>query len=506
MILPWTWDTPVARAVLARCRCSWICTRFTPVRYLPGMVSDARRALLQKTHQLALEFLDGLDQRPVRRPVDFAALVEGAGGPMPAEGEDPICVIEHLARSIDAGLVASAGQRYFGFVTGGSLPAALAADWLTAVWDQNGFSYASSPAAAAVEEVAALWLLDLFGLPTGFSVGFTTGCTMSNFTGLAAARHALLRRLGWDVESQGLMGAPVVTVVTSDESHVTIFAALQMLGFGRDRVTRIPTDRQGRMQVAELRAALAGVQGPVLVCAQAGNVNTGAFDPIGEIAECVHAASGWLHVDGAFGLWAAASPELRELVRGIELADSISSDCHKWLNVPYDSGLVFVRDPSAHRAAMTLSAPYYGERPELARDNYNWVPEASRRARGFTVYAALRSLGRRGMAQMIERCCALARRMAERLARAPGAEILNDVVLNQVLVRFSPPSGGDADAFTAEVVRRVQEDGTCWASPTTWHGVSAIRVSVSNWSTSEADIDVSADAILRCAGAETPVS
>jgi len=467
------------------------------------MLSDARRALLQKTHQLALEFLDGLEQRPVGRPVDFAALVEGAGGPMPAEGEDPIRVVEHLARSIDAGLVASAGARYFGFVTGGSLPAALAADWLTAAWDQNGFNYATSPAAAAVEEIAASWLLELFGLRSDYSVGFTTGCTMSNFTGLAAARHALLRRVGWDVERQGLMGARAVTVVTSDESHVTIFAALQMLGFGRERVIRIPTDGQGRMQAAELRAALAGVQAPVLVCAQAGNVNSGAFDPIVEIAECVHAASGWLHVDGAFGLWAAAAPELRGLVRGIERADSISSDCHKWLNVPYDSGLVFVRDPPAHRAAMTLSAPYYGERPELARDNYNWVPEASRRARGFTVYAALRSLGRRGVAQMIEHCCALARRMADRLARAAGVEILNDVVLNQVLVRFSPPAGGDADAFTAEVVRKVQEDGTCWLSPTTWHGASAMRISVSNWSTTEADIDLSADAILRCAGAET---
>ncbi len=482
----------------------WIYTRFAPLRYLPGMLSDPRRALLQKTHQLALEFLDGLGERPVGRPVDFAALVIGAGGPMPVEGEDSIRVIEHLARSIDVGLVASAGQRYFGFVTGGSVPAALAADWLTTVWDQNGFNYATSPAAAAVEEIAASWLLDLFGLPAGSSVGFTTGCTMSNFTGLAAARHALLRRVGWDVERQGLMGAPAVTVVTSDESHVTIFAALQMLGFGRERAIRIPTDRQGRMQAAELRAALAGGQAPVLVCAQAGNVNTGAFDPILEIAECVHAASGWLHVDGAFGLWAAASPELRGLVRGIEQADSISSDCHKWLNVPYDSGLVFVRDPSAHRSAMTLSAPYYGERPELARDNYNWVPEASRRARGFTVYAALRSLGRRGVAQMIERCCALARRMADRLARAAGVEILNDVVLNQVLVRFSPPAGGDADAFTAEVVRKVQEDGVCWLSPTTWHGVSAMRISVSNWSTTEADIDLSADAILRCASAETP--
>ena len=300
---------------------------------------------------------------------------------------------------MDAGLTASAGPRYFGFVTGGSVPAAVAADWLTSVWDQNGFNSITSPAAAAAEEIAARWLVDLFGLPTGTSVGFTTGCTMSNFTALAAARHALLRRLGWDVESQGLFGAPPIRVIASEESHVTIFAALQMLGFGRDRVQRIATDSEGRMEIAELRDALHGVRDPVLVCAQAGNVNTGTFDPISEIAECVHAASGWLHVDGAFGLWAASSPAYRALAQGIEQADSIASDCHKWLNVPYDSGLVFVRDPAAHHAAMTLSAAYYGERPDVARDNCNWVAEASRRARGFVVYAALRSLGRQGIAE-----------------------------------------------------------------------------------------------------------
>jgi glutamate/tyrosine decarboxylase-like PLP-dependent enzyme len=432
--------------------------------------------------------------------VDFAALVESAGGPLAADGEDPIRVIEHLSKSIDPGLIISAGPRYFGFVTGGSVPAATAADWLTTIWDQNGFSYGSSPAAAAVEEIAGRWLVDLLGLSAGSSVGFTTGCTMANFTGLAAARHALLRKLDWDVERQGLAGAPPITVVTSEESHVTIYCALQMLGFGRDRAVRVPTDQQGRMRVDQLRSILGGIRTPVLVCTQAGNVDTGAFDPIFEIAECVHNVSGWLHVDGAFGLWAAASPSLQALVHGIELADSIASDCHKWLNVPYDSGLVFVRDPSSHRAAMTLSAAYYGATPDLARDNYNWVPEGSRRARGFAVYAALRSLGRRGIAEMIERCCANARRMADRLSRAEGVQILNDVVLNQVLARFSPSGGGDPDSFTPEVVRRVQEDGTCWLSPTTWHGMNAMRISVSNWSTSEADVDRSADAILQCAG------
>ncbi len=314
------------------------------------------------------------------------------------------------------------------------------------------------------------------------------------------------------METQGLWGAPPFTVITSEESHVSIFAALQMLGLGRDRVVRVPTDGQGRMRVEELRRVLAGteagteagIDAPALVCDQAGNVNTGAFDPLFEIAECVHEnPGGWLHVDGAFGLWAAASPHHRELVRGIELADSWAVDCHKWLNVPYDSGVVLVRDVAAHQAAMTLNAAYYAPPQDGTRENHYWVPEASRRSRGFAIYAALRSLGRQGVAELIERCCLLlARRMAERLSAGEGVEILNEVVLNQVLVRFRPPDGGDADGFTAEVVRRVQEEGTCWLSGTTWHGMRAMRISVSNWSTSEADIDVSADAILRCAGTE----
>ncbi len=300
---------------------------------------------------------------------------------------------------------------------------------------------------------------------------------MANFTGLAAARHALFRKLHWDVERQGLQGSPSITIVTSDESHVSVFAALQMLGLGRDRVVRIPADEQGRMRTPDLRSALAVIQTPVLVCAQTGNVNTGAFDPLSEIAECVHQRSGWLHVDAAFGLWAAASPVYRPLLNGIESADSIAVDCHKWLNVPYDCGIAFVRDPSAHHAAMSLSAAYYSPPSGHARDNHDWVPEASRRARGFTVYAALRSLGRQGIAAMIERCCTLARRMADRLSHGPSVQILNDVVLNQVLVRF-----GNSDAHTAEVIRKVQEDGTCWLSATTWHGMHAMRISVSNWS------------------------
>jgi glutamate/tyrosine decarboxylase-like PLP-dependent enzyme len=454
--------------------------------------------LLRKTCDLALEFVDGLNTRPVGPPVDPAALLSSVGAMLPVEGEEPGQVVQHLSQAVERGLVATAGPRYFGFVIGGSVPAAIGADWLTSVWDQNAFSFVTSPAAAAVEETVRVWLIDLFGLAPETSLGFTTGCTMSNFTALAAARHALLRRQDWNVEERGLTGAPAFAVVTSEESHVSIFAALQMLGLGRGRAIKVATDEQGRMNPGELARILEKSTGPALVCAQAGNVNTGAFDPIGEIAECVRRHGGWLHVDGAFGMWAVASPHRRALLNGIELADSVAVDCHKWLNVPYDSGLVFVRDAMAHHAAMTLNAPYYVLSPETARDNSNWVAESSRRARGFTVYAALRSLGRRGLENLIERSCALAKRMSDRLGANAGVQILNDVVLNQVLVRFTPPSSSDdPNDWTMEVIRRVQETGTCWVGGTTWHNLRAMRISVSNWSTTEADIDISAEAILN---------
>ncbi len=450
-------------------------------------------ALLEKTLQLALAFLSGVRDRPVGRPVEFSKLIEGMGGPLPLDGQDPVRVIEQLTAAADPGLVATPGPRYFGFVTGGSLPIAVAAEWLASAWDQNAFNYVLSPAAAAVEEIARRWLIELFGLPQDMSLGFTTGATMANFTALAAARNALLQMMDWNVEERGLFGAPPITVVTSEESHVTIFASLQMLGLGRDRVVKVATDEQGRMRPDALSTALSDISTPFVVCAQAGNVDTGAFDPIAEIAEIVRGRAAWLHVDGAFGMWTAASPHYRHLLKGIERADSITVDGHKWLNVPYDCGLIFVKDRRAHHASMTLSAPYYGPNTGAARDNYNWVPESSRRARGFPVYAVLRSLGRNGVAALIERCCALARRMADRLSQDPKVQILNEVVINQVLVRFS------GDALTLEVIRRVQEDGTCWMGSTNWHGMRAMRISVSNWSTTKADIDLSADAILRAA-------
>ena len=458
--------------------------------------------ILQRTSELALAFLETLPERPVGRPVNYAEMLARLGGALPAEGKDALRVVEDLVAAAEPGIVATAGPRYFGFVIGGAHPAGLATDWLAAAWDQNAGAYALSPAAAAAEEVVRTWLVDLFGLPREMSLGFTTGGTMANFTALAAARHALLRAAGWNVEEQGLFGAPPLTVVTSAESHVSIFASLQMLGLGRERVIRISTDEQGRMQPSELQAVLSQVSTPVLVCAQAGNVNTGAFDPLPQIVPLVGEHKGWLHVDGAFGLWAAASPAYQPLAAGIELADSLAVDCHKWLNVPYDSGLVFVRDQAAHQNAMTLSAPYYALGAETGRDNHNWVPEASRRARGLAIYATLRALGRNGVAEIIERNCRLARRMAARLARHAHVQILNEVVLNQVLVRFLPPASGafgtDADAFTAAVIQRIQADGTCWAGGTTWHGMHAMRISISNWSTEDHDIDCSAEAIFAC--------
>jgi glutamate/tyrosine decarboxylase-like PLP-dependent enzyme len=459
--------------------------------------------VLRRASELAGEFLSQLPERPVGIPIAPAALRAALGADLSEDGEDAVAVVESLVEGIDPGLVASAGPRYFGFVIGGSLPVTVATEWLVSAWDQNAGLYVAAPGAAVVEEVAGGWLRDLLGIPSTASTGFVTGATMANFTGLAAARHAVLARVGYDVEAKGLFGAPPITVVVGDEAHSTVFVALRMLGLGDERVVRVPADEQGRIRARELVDALAQTDGPAIVCAQAGNVNTGAFDPIAEIAEATNHHGAWLHIDGAFGLWAAASPSLRHHVAGIERAQSWATDAHKWLNVPYDSGLVFVADRDAHRAAMALSAAYLLRGDGDAYNSYDYVPESSRRARGLAVYTALRTLGRRGVADLVERCCAHARHMAERLGAAAGVEILNEVVLNQVLVRFSAP-GDDAkasDARTQSVIDAVQRDGTCWVGGTRWHGLGAMRISVSNWSTTEEDIDRSAEAILRCAKA-----
>jgi glutamate/tyrosine decarboxylase-like PLP-dependent enzyme len=471
------------------------------------------RELLRHTLGHAEQYLAGLDRRPVGVPVDPAEIRARFDGPLPAGPTDPLTVVDDLVAAAGPGLVASAGPRYFGFVTGGSLPAALAADWLTSAWDQLAGAYAASPAAAAAEAVAGEWTAELFGLPAGVSCGFVTGATMANFTALAAARHAVLGRHGVDVDRVGLAGAPAVQVLAGAERHVSIDLALRYLGIGTDQLTLVEVDGQGAMRPDDLARHLRRLAGrPVIVCAQSGNVDTGAFDPL--TAVCGHAreAGAWTHVDGAFGLWAAASPALAHHVAGLELADSWAVDAHKWLNVPYDNAMVFVRDPADHRAATGKSAPYLtdggtaggpGETGEgrVARENYHFVPEASRRARGFTVYAALRSLGASGIADLVDRNCAQARRLAGALAADPAADILNEVVLNQVMVRFRDPAGQDDEARTRAVVARVQADGTAWAGTTRWRGLTALRVSVSGWRTTDADIDLTVEAIRRAATA-----
>jgi len=438
----------------------------------------------------ATQFLRGLAERPVAARAGAEELAARLGGPLPDGPSDPAEVVAQLAKLADDGLVASAGPRYFGFVVGGSLPAALAADWLAAAWDQNAGLFVLGPAAATVEDVAAGWLTELLGLPATATCGFVTGGLGANFGGLAAARNHMLARAGWDVE------APPVEVVVGAERHVTIDVALRYLGLGSGRVRVVPADDQGRMDAAALPEVLAALKGPTIVCAQAGNVNTGAFDPLPAICAAGHDHGAWVHVDGAFGLWAGASPALRHLVAGVEQADSVATDAHKWLNVPYDSGLVFVAHPQAHLAAFAKVASYLTPAQGGARDPDGFVPEASRRARGFPVWAALRSLGRSGVAELVERCCGNARRFADALAAADGVEVLNEVVLNQVLVRFPDP-GGDHDGRTREVVRRVQAGGTLWLGGTTWHGMAAMRISVSNWSTTDADVDRSVAAILQ---------
>jgi len=451
--------------------------------------------LLRRTYEMALAYIGSLSERHVGPREDAAEIAERLRVSLPDDAEDPMAVIERLASDVDPGLVASAGPRYFGFVVGGALPVSVAADWLTAAWDQNAAVHALSPAAAAAEQVAGEWMKELLGIPAGASHGLPTGAGLGNAVGIAAARHALLARAGWDVEDRGLYGAPEIEVVIGEEAHATVLTALQYLGLGRARVARVPADGQGAIRADALADVVrAAGDRPVLVCAQAGNVNTGAFDPLESISAAVRAhPNAWLHIDGAFGLWAATSPRLRHLVAGAGRADSWSTDAHKWLNVGYDCGFVAVRDVDAHRAAMVTEASYL-MRSGTNREGWEWVLDSSRRARGFALYAALRSLGRRGVRDLVENCCALAARFAEGVASVPGARVLNDVVLNQVLVRFE----GD-DARTWAVIRGVQAGGEAWMGGTTWQGKAAMRVSVSGWSTGEEDIDRTVAAIEAAA-------
>jgi glutamate/tyrosine decarboxylase-like PLP-dependent enzyme len=444
-------------------------------------VNDERE-LLRRTAEIAADFLDTLYKRPVFPGEHVEELGAALHEQLPDDPSDALDVIEKIARGVDPGVVATAGPRYFGFVTGGTLPAALAADWLVSSWDQSNGLFAAGPSVSVAEHVAGEWTKEILGLPTEASLAFVTGCQMAHVTCLAAARHDVLARVGWDVGQDGLWGAPQVHVVAGAQRHVTVDRALRLLGLGTVSLVEVAADDHGRMRADDLATTLAGLTGPLIVIAQAGEVNTGSFDPLPEVAQLAHAAGAWLHIDGAFGIWAAASPALRELVAGVERADSWAFDAHKWLNVPYDCGVAVCAHPDAHRAAMRLTAAYLKATGE-DRNPADTTPEASRRARGVTVYAALRSLGRQGVAELVERTCAHARHFAEEISRLPGCELLNDVVLNQVLFRF------EDDETTRDVLAAVQASGEAWMGGTTWKGRFAIRLSISNWRTTERDIE-----------------
>jgi glutamate/tyrosine decarboxylase-like PLP-dependent enzyme len=442
---------------------------------------------LQVAAQSAMEYIAGVNDRPVApAPEDLNAL-EQLCGPLPDSSTDPIEVAQLLAKYGSPATIANQGGRYFGFVNGGSVPAAMAAAWMVAAWDQNAAMHVQSPAAVALEETALEWVRELIGLPQGTGGAVVTGATMANFCGLAAARHALLERAGWDVENDGLFGAPEITVVVGEEAHSSVIKALGMLGLGRERVLRVPVDGEGRMRAD----ALPHLNDRTILCLQAGNVNTGAFDPAGAICPEARAAGAWIHVDGAFGLWAATSPQHAYLTHGYELADSWATDAHKWPNVGYDCGIALVRDPATLRGVMEVRAAYLHPGEE-AREPSHYNPELSRRARGVELWAGLRSLGRAGMAEIVERTSRHARRFAEGL-RAAGYRVLNDVVINQALVDFGSPEK------TLRTVAAIQQDGTCWCGSTVWQGHTAMRISVSSWATTDEDVERSLAAIVNAA-------
>ncbi len=445
------------------------------------------RTLLQASSEIAIRYLEEIGNRKVAPSGEAIDGIERFREQLPESPADPEQVIRMLDEIGSPASVAMAGPRFFGFVIGGSLPAALAANWLAAAWDQNSALYEVTPATAVIEEVALEWLIDIFGLPNDSGGAFVTGATVANFTALAAARHEVLKKADWNVEANGLFGAPQITVIVSEEAHPTLFKSLGMLGLGRNRVNRVPVDGQGRMRAE----AIPSITGPTIVCTQAGNINTGAFDPIGDICDVVHSTGAWVHVDGAFGLWAAATQKYSCLTEGITKADSWATDGHKWLNVPYDSGITLVRHPHALQAAMAITAEYLPTESTY-RNPSDFTPELSRRARGIEVWAALRQLGHRGVSDMIDRCCRHARRFAGKLAEA-GYEILNDVVLNQVLVSF-----GDADT-TRKIIEDIQADGVCWCGGTVWQGHTAMRISISSWATTDDDVEMSLKSILKVA-------
>ena len=444
-------------------------------------------AILDDAARRARQYLERLGTRSVAADAASVAGLRELDETLPQQGCDPAETLGLLDRTVSPATMAMAGPRFFGFVIGGALPVTVAANWLAAAWDQNAALYEVTPGVSRLEEIALRWLVELLGLPPSTGAGFVSGATVANFTALAAARHAVLASAGWNVEADGLFGAPPIQVITGAEAHPTLLKSLGMLGLGRGRIQRAPVDGQGRMRAD----ALPRISGPAIVCLQAGNLNTGAFDPFEPLIEQAHAAGAWVHVDGAFGLWAKAAPSLRPLARGLERADSWATDAHKWLNVPYDSGLAFSRDAHALRAAMAVTAEYLPTE-STHRNPSDFTPELSRRARGVEVWAALRSLGRAGLAELFERKCRQASRFAAGL-RAAGYPILNDVVLNQVLVSFGPAER------TRAVIAALQREGTCWCGATVWQGATAMRISVCSWATTDADVERSLAAMLRVA-------
>ena len=453
--------------------------------------------LFERTAVYALAFREALPERLQRPEASYREMQKIFDEPTPETGLPATIVIDDLVARAKRGLSAMAGPRFFGWVLGASHPVGVAADWLTSAWGQNAGGHTPTPAAAAVEEAAARWLLDILDLPRESSVGFVTGATIANFVCLAAARSEVLRRLGWDVEADGLFGAPAIQVLIGEDAHTSVFSALQFLGLGGNRVTRVATDEQGRMKTPAFAEAAKAAHSPLIAIAQAGQINTGAFDPLSEIAEVAHEHGAWLHVDGAFGLWARACPQHAHLARGIERADSWATDGHKWLQTPHDCGYAIVRDQAIHRRAMTITASYLPPLGEGERNPSHFVPELSRRARGFATWAMIRALGRSGIAEMVARHCRIARRMAERLAREPGVSVMNEVELNQAAVRFGAKEPIErGDELTAKIIERVQAEGICYVAGARWQGRWIMRLSVISWPTAEADADRSVEAIL----------
>jgi glutamate/tyrosine decarboxylase-like PLP-dependent enzyme len=454
----------------------------------------------------AFRYLESLSSRPIAANASIEELRSRLSRPLPEVPINPEDVIQELVRDTEGGLIGSASGRFFGWVIGGTLPIALAADWLTSAWDQNAASNLTAPAEAVVEEVCGEWMKDLLGVPKSASFAFVTGCQMAHTTALAAARHELLQQRGWDVEKRGLSGAPQLTILTTKNRHESILRSARLLGIGTDAVEYVCNDDTGRMDVRSLARALECLDSaPSVVWLQAGDLNTGNFDPFEEACALAHAAKAWVHIDGAFGLWVATSSKYRHLLAGAEKADSWATDGHKWLNLPFDSGQVFVAHPAAHRAAFAQDASYSVPHQEL-RNQKDWNPEWSRRARGFVAYAAIRALGRTGIADIVERCCGHAQRLVDGIGKLPGAQVVAMPIINQGLVRFMA-SDGNHDSATDEVIRRIQLDGVGWFGGATWEGMRVMRVSVCNWMTTHDDIERALASVAKVLeeGFDTPM-